>query len=508
MNPAKVSGPYSIPVKLIKIVKSPVSEPLSNIINDSFITGVFPGKLKISRVNPLHKKESSLDPNNYRPVSLLSIFSKIYEKVMYTRLYKFLENSNLFYSKQFGFRSKHSTNHALISISENIKNSIDNGKFGCGIFLDLKKAFDTVNHNILLDKMEYYGVRGNALKWFQSYLENSKQFVSVNGVSSEILDVKCGVPQDSVLGPLLFLIFINDLPEVSKKLKFYLFADDTNIYFESQNLNVIEKTVNAELRKVNRWLIINKLALSVEKSNFVLFHSASRVPSITIKIKIGNKRIAEEKYVKFLGVLVDSTLSWKPHVKELTKKLTKITGMFYKLRYFISISQSVMLYNALVFPLLLYGIVVWGNTYPSNLDSLLHIQNKFLKIINFCDQFDSPHPLFISSNILKVHDLHNAQLASFVYESTLGLNPVEFHNYFTDVSEIHQHLTRQSDVGNLYIPRRNTTQYGLFSISFAGASLWNTLSNDIRKSTSIYSFRKKMKEHYIYSYKEKENLPK
>ena len=308
LNPAKVSGPYSIPVKLLKIVKSPVSESLSNIINDSFITGVFPGKLKISRVNPLHKKESSLDPNNYRPISLLSIFSKIYEKVMYTRLYKFLENSNLFYSKQFGFRSKHSTNHALISISENIKNSIDNGKFGCGIFLDIKKAFDTVNHNILLDKMEYYGVRENALKWFQSYLENRKQFVSVSGVSSEILDVKCGVPQGSVLGPLLFPIFINDLPEVSKKLKFYLFADDTNIYFESQNLNVIEKTVNTELRKVNRWLIINKLALSVEKSNIVLFHSASRVPSRTIKIKVGNKQIAEEKYVKFLGVLVDSTV--------------------------------------------------------------------------------------------------------------------------------------------------------------------------------------------------------
>ena len=151
------------------------------------------------------------------------------------------------------------------------------------------------------------------------------------------------------LGAIIIPYFINDLPKDSKKLKFYLFSDDTNIYFESENLNVIEKTVNTELRKVNRWLIINKLALSVEKSNFVLFHSASRVPSRTIKIKIGNKRIVEENYVKFLGVLVDSTLSWKPHIKELTKKLTKITGIFYKLWYFISISQSVMLYNTLVF---------------------------------------------------------------------------------------------------------------------------------------------------------------
>ena len=179
---------------------------------------------------PLHKKGSTLNMKNYRPISLLSIFSKIYEKIMYARLYQFLKISDLFSSLQFGFRGKHSTNHALINITETIKESIDNNKFGCGVFLDLRKAIDTVNHKILLEKRQHYGVRGLAFNWFQSYLTNEKQYVEVNDASSDLVDVMCWVPQGSVLGPLLFLVFINDLPAVCKKLKIYLFADDTNIY--------------------------------------------------------------------------------------------------------------------------------------------------------------------------------------------------------------------------------------------------------------------------------------
>ena len=183
--------------------------------------------------------------------------------------------------------------------------------------MDLKKAFDTVNHKILLEKIQHYGVRGMPINWFQSYLANRKQYVEVNGASSDVLDVMCGVPQGSVLGPLLFLIFINDLPAVCKKLKFYLFADDTNVYFESDSLDLLEKTMNKELKKVDKWLITNRLALNVDKSHFALFHSSSNIPHRKIRIKIRNKRITEENDVKFLGVLLDSTLSWKPHVTEL-----------------------------------------------------------------------------------------------------------------------------------------------------------------------------------------------
>ena len=199
------------------------------------------------------------DLNNFRPISLLSIFDKIIEKIIHSKLYMFLESNNILYNQQFGFRKNNSTTYALIQITERIKGSIDNGKFGCGLFIDLRKAFDTVNHEILLLKLEHYGIRGILLDWFKSYLSNRKQYAYINGISSSFKDISCGVPQGSVLGPLLFLLYINDLPNISKILNFYLFADDTNIYYENENLAQMEKIINLELKKLSMWLKINRL---------------------------------------------------------------------------------------------------------------------------------------------------------------------------------------------------------------------------------------------------------
>ena len=365
LKSGKSLGPNSIPMKILKCLSPLISSPLSQIINESFQGGIFPGKMKLAKVIPLFKKGCPLTASNYRPISLLSVFSKITEKVMYERLYKFLEKHEILYTLQFGFRASHSINHALVSLTEAIKNSLDNRKFGCGIFIDLQKAFDTVNHNILLMKLEHYGIRGTALNWFKSYLSGRKQYVSVNGSNSSDLSVTCGVPQGSVLGPLLFLLYINDLPLSSSKLAFYLFADDTNIYYEAESLDQLETVVNKELKKVKMWLDVNKLSLNIDKTNFIIFKSPQHPSLQSVNIKFGKLPINQTCYVKFLGVLLDENLSWKYHLTELSKKLARTCGMFFKIRHFLPIHVLVCLYNSLFSPFLQYGILVWGLTYET-----------------------------------------------------------------------------------------------------------------------------------------------
>ena len=223
-----------------------------------FEVGEFPDILKLAKITPIHKKESKFDFLNYRPISLLSVFSKIYEKLIYTRVYSYLSKNELIYNKQFGFRSNYSTNHALVSITERIRNLVDTGLYVCGIFVDLEKAFDTVNHNILCDKLKYYGIRGNVNKLFLSYLTNRKQYVSINGFDSEFNNIDHGVPQGSSLGPLLFLIYINDFRFCLNDTETGHFADGTFILFSGNKLKTIETIVNTELKFVSTWLRLNK----------------------------------------------------------------------------------------------------------------------------------------------------------------------------------------------------------------------------------------------------------
>ena len=454
----------------------------------------------MGKVNPLYKKDSSDNPSNYRPISILSVFSKIFEKLMYKRLYQFLDSFEILYPLQFGFWEKHSTSHALLCLTETIKHSIDNGRIGCGVFLDLQKAFDTVNHTILLQKLEHYGIRGNVLSWFQSYLTGRSQYVSVNGHVSTTLPIVCGVPQGSVLGPLLFLIYVNDLASVSKVLKFYLFADDTSIYFDSNDLFTLQKVVNRELRKVKKWLDANRLSLNIPKTNFVIFHSKPKNLNEPIRIKFGSKLLTRIESIKYLGILVDSTLTWKPQISELSKKLARTCGIFFKIRHYVTPETLKLLYYSLFYSFLSYGITIWGLTHPSVLDRLFKVQKRVIRAISFKDKFTHTTPLFYEHKILKLHDIHSLKLLCFVYEcSNNSITPV-FDSYFNKLQTVHSYNTRQASKGNIYLTGVNTIQYGKRSAKFAGGILWNNLSVELRKSPSVQIFKKNLQDFCLSAY--------
>ena len=271
----------------------------------------------------------------------------------------------------------------------------------------------------------------------------------------------------------------------------------SNIYCESGDLTVLEKTVNKELKQVKRWLDINKLALNVDKTNFVIFHSVRKVLPLQIVIKIGKSHIKQTKYVKFLGLLVDEHLSWKVHLSELSKKLARTCGIFFKLRHLLPLNVLVCLYYSLFSSFLQYGLIVWGLAFDSYIKPIYVLQKKVLRAISFQPSCSPSAPIFHRTNILRLYDLFDLKLASFVYESVHKISPVHFHNFFESVSSVHQHSTRQASKGDIFLPGKKSLQYDLKSVRFAGAKSWNSLPVIIRESQSIQVFKSKTKAHFF-----------
>ena len=252
--------------EVLKLVNNEIALPLTHVVNLSLTQGIVPYELKVAKVTPVYKNGNKDEINNYRPISVLPALSKVFERVMHSRVVSFLENNNILNDCQFGYRNGRSTNMALTMLVDKITAALDKKEYFMGIFIDLSKAFDTVNHSILLSKLKHYGIRGVALKWFGDYLDNRKQYVELKGIKSERLSISCGVPQGSILGPLLFLLYINDLPNVSKCLSFIMYADDTNVFMSSNCIRSLESIMNDEINKLVKWMRINRLSLNVKKN--------------------------------------------------------------------------------------------------------------------------------------------------------------------------------------------------------------------------------------------------
>ena len=499
----KTYGLYSIPITLLKSARSVIGIHLANLINLSVQTGQYPSKLKIAKVIPIFKDEDDTDPSNYRPISLLSVFNRIFEKVMYNRLIEFIDKHGILSNAQYGFRKCHSTHHAVLDIINQIHSNIDNKLYTCAIFLDLKKAFDTVNHDILLKKLYLYGVRGCGHDWFASYLSNRMQTTAIDSFISNKLTVNCGVPQGSVLGPLLFLLYINDITSSSTLLKFHLFADDTNILYSNKCHKTLERVVNQELRKVQEWLFANKLTLNIKKSNFVIFQPHRRIQTHPISIKLYDPSTKTcvplecKDFVKYLGVLFDMRLSWKNHIDDLCNRISRTVGVISKLRHFLPRYVLLKIYKSLLHPLLSYGVNIWGQANKTAINKVLILQKRALRLIFFKKSNESAIPLFKENNILPVTFLYYHSLAQLMFDVSTNKAPRNIRNMFVEIKDVHSYNTRSNTVGNFFC-KFSRIELQKRSFSRAGVKLWNKIPLRL-KNLSRTNFKKEFQQLLLYN---------
>ena len=405
------------------------------LINLSFSVGKFPTILKLGQILPFHKRDDKSNCNNYRPISLISNLSKIIEKIVYSRLYLFLEQEELLYSRQFGFCSNHSTTDALIDITEKIKEACDNKLYSCGVFLDLQKAFDTVNHNILLQKLTYYGVRGLANNWFRTFISQHVQFTSINKANSDPHLITHGVPQGSVLGSLLFLIFINDLHKAIKNSDVHLFADDTNLLYSNKSLKKINKHINQDLSFLSKLLRSNKISLNTSKTEIIIFRPKRKTIQKHLNFRISGQQIKTSTHVKYLGIHLDQHLDWNLNMTTLQSKLNRAIGLLSKIRHYIPKFLLRALYFTLFNSHLIYACQVWGQD-PLYLRRLSILQNKALRIINF-KAYDYPtNDLYHESKILNIEDYIKLLNCFFVKDVLEKTSIKIFQKFFTKTKEV------------------------------------------------------------------------
>jgi len=489
------SGIDDLKPEIIKGVREIIAHPLVHIINLSYKEGIFPSELKAAYITPLFKGGDPKLVSNYRPVSVLPVFSKIFERLMYNRLISYLEKYKILYNYQFGFKKNHSTDMALTLLLEKILNALENNEHVVGIYLDFAKAFDTVNHSILLSKLSHYGIRGSAHSWLKNYLSDRTQVVKFNDTISDKKIVLCGVPQGSILGPLLFLIYINDLSTVTE-LFTIMFADDTNLFIQGSDINEIENTANIEIKKIVTWLQVNKLSLNVKKTHSMIFTRNRILHNRINKIVIEGTIIDTVEKTKFLGVIIDNNLCWKDHIFYLCNKIAKGIGIIKKVKDILNRDTLISLYYTFIYPYLIYCNIVWGRAANIYISRLYLLQKRILRIACNTHFLASSEPLFNKCKILTIYKINIYCAGVFMFKYFKGLLPDIFSNMFAKQRDIHLYNTRNNDFYALPVSKTEKRKH---SISYYGAYIWNNYilgtTIDVESINTIFTFKKTFRKH-------------
>ena len=501
-------GHDCISTKLLKATIHVITIPLTHIINRSFETGIVPKDMKIAKVIPIYKSSDRTLLKNYRPISLLPVFSKVIEKLMYTKITSFLNANNLFYKHQYGFRENHSTVHPIIHLLNQcaVSTNHPDPEYTIAILCDLSKAFDVIRHDILLSKLNYYGIRGIANQWFRNYLSEREQYVEIDGYKSSHSQMNCGVPQGSILGPLLYLIYVNDI-NLSCNGSIVSFADDTTIYVSDSNIDSLYNNANTLINSLFNWFCANRLSLNANKTKYIVIRPPSLRGDLAHKhIYIHNTQLhrignnCNEKSAKFLGILIDENLTWKEHISHVNKKISRALFSIKQVKNVLPKQCLKTLYYSLIHSHLSYGILVWGNATQSALRQTTLLQKRAIRLINKAKYNSHTDPLFRISHVMKLNDLMEYEATLFAFDFKTKKLPVSFNDIFMFNRDMpNARLTRQSD--QLYVAKSHnafSSKLPLYNIP----RTWNKFMHLIPYDVTRSQFKRRLKSHIFDMYPE------